>query len=251
MNGFQTLLYKEVLRFWKVATQTIAAPVMTAMLYLLIFGHVLEAHVQVYPGVKYTAFLIPGLVMMSVLQNAFANSSSSLIQSKITGNLVFILLPPLSHWEVFGAYVLASVVRGLTVGAGVFLVTIWFGEMSFVAPWWIVIFALLGAAMLGTMGLIAGIWAEKFDQLAAFQNFLIMPATFLSGVFYSIHSLPAFWQNLSRFNPFFYMIDGFRYGFFGQSDVNPLTSAAIVAVFFIVLATIALQMLKSGYKLRH
>jgi ABC-2 type transport system permease protein len=251
MNGFQTLLYKEVLRFWKVATQTIAAPVMTAMLYLLIFGHVLEAHVQVYPGVKYTAFLIPGLVMMSVLQNAFANSSSSLIQSKITGNLVFILLPPLSHWEVFGAYVLASVVRGLTVGAGVFLVTIWFGEMSFVAPWWIVIFALLGAAMLGSMGLIAGIWAEKFDQLAAFQNFLIMPATFLSGVFYSIHSLPAFWQNLSRFNPFFYMIDGFRYGFFGQSDVNPLTSAAIVAVFFIVLATIALQMLKSGYKLRH
>lgn len=251
MNGFQTLLYKEVLRFWKVATQTIAAPVMTAMLYLLIFGHVLEAHVQVYPGVKYTAFLIPGLVMMSVLQNAFANSSSSLIQSKITGNLVFILLPPLSHWEVFGAYVLASVVRGLTVGTGVFLVTIWFGEMSFVAPWWIVIFALLGAAMLGSMGLIAGIWAEKFDQLAAFQNFLIMPATFLSGVFYSIHSLPAFWQNLSRFNPFFYMIDGFRYGFFGQSDVNPLTSAAIVAVFFIVLATIALQMLKSGYKLRH
>ncbi|MFZ6749105.1 ABC transporter permease [Undibacterium sp. Ren11W] len=251
MNGFQTLLYKEVLRFWKVATQTITAPIVTALLYLLIFGHVLEAHVQVYPGVKYTAFLIPGLVMMSVLQNAFANSSSSLIQSKITGNLVFILLPPLSHWEVFGAYVLAAIVRGLTVGAGVFLVTIWISDMSFIAPWWIAIFALLGAAMLGTMGLIAGIWAEKFDQLAAFQNFLIMPATFLSGVFYSIHSLPPFWQNLSRFNPFFYMIDGFRYGFFGQSDVNPLTSAAIVSAFFILLTTIAVQMLKSGYKLRH
>jgi ABC-2 type transport system permease protein len=251
MNGFQTLLYKEVLRFWKVATQTITAPIVTALLYLLIFGHVLEAHVQVYPGVKYTAFLIPGLVMMSVLQNAFANSSSSLIQSKITGNLVFILLPPLSHWEVFGAYVLAAIVRGLTVGTGVFLVTIWVSDMSFIAPWWIVIFALLGAAMLGTMGLIAGIWAEKFDQLAAFQNFLIMPATFLSGVFYSIHSLPPFWQNLSRFNPFFYMIDGFRYGFFGQSDVNPLTSAAIVSAFFVLLTTIAVQMLKSGYKLRH
>lgn len=183
MTGFNTLLYKEVLRFWKVATQTITAPIMTALLYLLIFGHVLDEHVQVYPGVRYTAFLVPGLVMMSVLQNAFANSSSSLIQSKITGNLVFVLLPPLSHWELFSAYVLAAILRGLAVGAGVFVVTAWFADLHFVAPWWIGIFALLGAAMLGTMGLIAGIWAEKFDQLAAFQNFLIMPATFLSGVF--------------------------------------------------------------------
>lgn len=251
MTGFQTLFYKEVLRFLKVATQTVTAPIVTAMLYLLIFGHVLDAHIQVYPGVKYTAFLIPGLVMMSILQNAFANASSSLIQSKITGNLVFILLAPLSHWEIFFAYTLASTVRGLVVGAGVFVVTAWMAHLSFVAPWWIAIFALLGAAMLGTMGLIAGIWAEKFDQLAAFQNFFIMPATFLSGVFYSIHSLPDFWQNLSRFNPFFYMIDGFRYGFFGQSDVNPMLSAAIVTVFFISLAGIAVQMLKRGYKLRH
>jgi ABC-2 type transport system permease protein len=251
MTGFQTLLYKEVLRFWKVATQTVTAPILTAMLYLLIFGHVLEEHVHVYPEVRYTAFLIPGLVMMSVLQNAFANSSSSLIQSKITGNLVFVLLPPLSHWELFGAYVLASAVRGLVVGAGVFCITAWFAKLSFVAPWWIVIFALLGAAMLGTMGLIAGIWAEKFDQLAAFQNFLIMPATFLSGVFYSIHSLPPFWQTVSHFNPFFYMIDGFRYGFFGQSDVNPLISFAIVAVFFVLLSAFAIRLLKTGYKLRH
>ena len=191
MIGFQTLFYKEMLRFWKVATQTVAAPILTAVLYLLIFGHVLEDHVQVYPGVKYTAFLIPGLVMMSVLQNAFANSSSSLIQSKITGNLVFVLLPPLSHWELFSAYVMAAVVRGLVVGSGVFIVTAWFADMSFVAPWWILIFAVLGAAMLGTMGLIAGIWAEKFDQLAAFQNFLIMPATFLSGaVSYTHLTLP-------------------------------------------------------------
>lgn len=251
MIGFQTLFYKEVLRFWKVATQTLTAPIVTAMLYLLIFGHVLEEHVQVYPGVKYTAFLIPGLVMMSVLQNAFANTSSSLIQSKITGNLVFVLLPPLSHWELFGAYVLAAVVRGLAVGGGVFLITAWFAKLSFVAPWWIAIFALLGAAILGTMGLIAGIWAEKFDQLAAFQNFLIMPATFLSGVFYSIHSLPPFWQGVSRINPFFYMIDGFRYGFFGQSDVDPLQSFSIVAAFLAVLAGLAIRLLKSGYKLRH
>jgi ABC-2 type transport system permease protein len=251
MTGFQTLLYKEVLRFWKVATQTITAPIMTAMLYLLIFGHVLEEHVQVYPGVSYTAFLVPGLVMMSVLQNAFANTSSSLIQSKITGNLVFVLLPPLSHWELFGAYVLAAMLRALAVGAGVFLITVWFADLSFVAPWWILVFSLLGAGLLGTLGLIAGIWAEKFDQLAAFQNFLIMPATFLSGVFYSIHSLPPFWQTVSHFNPFFYMIDGFRYGFFGQSDINPLFSFSIVAAFFIVVAGAAVHMLKRGYKLRH
>ena len=251
MTGFNTLLYKEVLRFWKVATQTITAPIMTALLYLLIFGHVLEEHVQVYPGVKYTAFLVPGLVMMSVLQNAFANSSSSLIQSKITGNLVFILLPPLSHWEIFSAYVLAAILRGLAVGAGVFVVTAWFADLHFVAPVWIAVFAFLGAAMLGTMGLVAGIWAEKFDQLAAFQNFLIMPATFLSGVFYSIHSLPGVWQSISRFNPFFYMIDGFRYGFFGKSDVDPVHSLLIVSVFSLILAAIAINMLKRGYKLRH
>ncbi|HCY61810.1 MAG TPA: metal-dependent hydrolase [Oxalobacteraceae bacterium] len=251
MIGFRTLFYKELLRFWKVATQTITAPILTAMLYLLIFGHVLEEHVQVYDRVSYTAFLVPGLVMMSVLQNSFANSSSSLIQSKITGNLVFVLLPPLSHWELFSAYVLAAAVRGLTVGAGVFVITAWFADLSFVAPAWIILFALLGAAILGTMGLVAGIWAEKFDQLAAFQNFLIMPATFLAGVFYSIHSLPPFWQTVSRFNPFFYMIDGFRYGFFGQSDVNPLTSFTIVAIFFVALAGFAIHLLKIGYKLRH
>jgi ABC-2 type transport system permease protein len=251
MTGFRTLLYKELLRFWKVATQTLTAPIVTAMLYLLIFGHVLEAHVQVFPGVSYTAFLAPGLVMMSVLQNAFANSSSSLIQSKITGNLVFILLTPLSHWEMFSAYVLAAMIRGFVVGLGVMLITLWFADLSFVAPLWIIVFALLGAAILGTMGLIAGIWAEKFDQLAAFQNFLIVPATFLAGVFYSVHSLPPFWLAVSHANPFFYMIDGFRYGFFGHSDVSPLTSLMIVLVFFIVLSSIAVTLLKRGYKLRH
>lgn len=249
--GFRTLFYKEILRFWKVATQTIAAPIVTSMLYLLIFGHVLEGKVEMLEGVNYTAFLIPGLVMMSVLQNAFANSSSSLIQSKITGNLVFILLPPLSHWEIVSAYVTASIVRGIAVGLGVFVITAWFAHLSFVAPLWIIVFAVLGAAILGTMGVIAGIWAEKFDQLAAFQNFLIMPATFLAGVFYSIQKLPPFWLAVSHFNPFFYMIDGFRYGFFGKSDVSPWTSLAIVAVFFVVLAAVAINMLRRGYKLRH
>ncbi|MFM7760750.1 MAG: ABC transporter permease [Burkholderiaceae bacterium] len=251
MTGFRTLLYKELLRFWKVATQTLTAPIVTAMLYLLIFGHVLEDHVQPFPGVSYTAFLLPGVVMMSVLQNAFANSSSSLIQSKITGNLVFILLTPLSHWEMFSAYVLAAMIRGFMVGLGVMLITLLFAKLSFVAPLWIILFALLGAAILGTMGLIAGIWAEKFDQLAAFQNFLIVPATFLAGVFYSVHSLPPFWLAVSHANPFFYMIDGFRYGFFGYSDVAPLTSLVVVLLFFLVLSSIAVTLLKRGYKLRH
>ncbi|MGG1945901.1 ABC transporter permease [Trinickia sp. NRRL B-1857] len=251
MSGFRTLFYKEILRFWKVSFQTVLAPVITALLYLTIFGHALRGHVEVYPGVEYTSFLIPGLVMMSVLQNSFANSSSSLIQSKITGNLVFVLLPPLTYWEMFGAYVLASVVRGLAVGLGVFVVTIWFIPVKFAAPLYIVAFAVLGSAILGTLGLIAGILAEKFDQLAAFQNFLIMPLTFLSGVFYSTHTLPTIWRQVSRLNPFFYMIDGFRYGFFGLSDIDPLASLAIVGAFFALIAAIAMRLLASGYKLRY
>ncbi len=250
MTGWRALLYKEVLRFWKVSFQTVAAPVLTAVMYLLIFGHVLEDHVKVYDSISYTAFLVPGLVMMSVLQNSFSNSSSSLIQSKIMGNLVFLLLTPLSHWSWFFAYVGSSVARGLLVGASVFLVTAWFAAPGVVAPLWIVVFALLGAALLGTLGLIAGLWAEKFDQLAAFQNFVIMPMTFLSGVFYSIHSLPAFWQGVSHLNPFFYMIDGFRYGFFGQSDVSPWLSLAIVAVALVTTSTLALHLLRIGYKIR-
>ena len=250
MSGWQTLFYKEVLRFWKVGFQTVAAPVITAILYLMIFGHVLEGRVQVYDSVNYTAFLLPGLVMMSVLQNAFANSSSSLIQSKIMGNMVFLLLTPLSHWHWFIAYVGSSIARGLVVGGGVFLVTVWFTHLTFVAPLWILVFAILGAALLGTLGLIAGLWAEKFDQLAAFQNFIIMPMTFLSGVFYSIGSLPAFWQRASHLNPFFYMIDGFRYGFFGVSDASPWLSLAIVGLAFLIAAALAVHLLRIGYKIR-
>ena len=249
-SGFPTLLRKEIKRFYKVAFQTVAAPVLTAVLYLMIFGHVLEGK-EVYGRLNYTAFLIPGLVMMSVLQNAFANTSSSLIQSKVTGNLVFVLLAPFSHLEFYAAYVLAAVFRGIVVGAGVLLITAWFAMPSFEYPLWIMAFALLGAAILGSMGLIAGIWADKYDQLAAFQNFIIMPATMLSGVFYSIHSLPAAWQVVSHFNPFFYMIDGFRYGFFGVSDISPWNSLAIVACFFVVVSAIALRLLQKGYKLRN
>ena len=250
MTGWQTLLYKEVLRFWKVAFQTVAGPVLTAMLYLLIFGHALEAHVKVYDRISYSAFLVPGLAMMSLLQNAFANSSSSLIMSKVMGNLVFLLLTPLSYLNWFVAYVGASVIRGLIVGLGVFAFSALFTEVSFVAPLWIVIFAVMGAALMGTLGLIAGLWAEKFDQLAAFQNFVVMPMTFLSGVFYSIHSLPPFWQTVSHLNPFFYMIDGFRYGFFGVSDVSPWLSLGVVGVALAVVSAMAVYLLRIGYKIR-
>jgi len=250
MIGWQALFYKEILRFWKVSFQTVAAPVLTSLLYLLIFGHVMADRVKVYDTVSYAAFLVPGLVMMSVLQNAFANSSSSMIQSKIMGNLVFILLAPLNHWSWFAAYVGSSMVRGLVVGLGVLTVTLFFTDISAVAPLWIVVFAFLGAAMLGALGLIAGLWSEKFDQMAAFQNFVIMPMTFLSGVFYSIHSLPPYWQAVSHLNPFFYMIDGFRYGFFGVSDVSPWLSLGLVSGALVLVSSIALSMLKSGYKIR-
>jgi len=258
MTGWRALFYKEVLRFWKVGFQTVGAPVLTSVLYLLIFGHVLEDHVKVYDGVGYTAFLIPGLVMMSVLQNAFANSSSSMVQSKIMGNLVFLLLTPLSHWSWFFAYTLSAVVRGMAVGMGVLLATALFVWQSSALnfsllpqqPLWALVFAFTGAAMLGALGLIAGLWAEKFDQMAAFQNFIIMPMTFLSGVFYSIHSLPDFWQKVSHLNPFFYMIDGFRYGFFGQSDVSPWLSLGVVGVSLLLISAVAVNLLRIGFKIR-
>ncbi|MBP9217917.1 MAG: ABC transporter permease [Sterolibacterium sp.] len=250
MTGFAALFHKEILRFWKVALQTIGAPAMTAVLYLLVFSHTLDAHVRVYDRIPYAAFLIPGLVMMSILQNTFANTSSSLIQSKITGSIVFVLLPPISYPAFFLAYVLAALVRGLAVGVGVLLATFWFSPPGFAEPLWILVFALLGGLILASLGVIAGIWADKFDQLAAFQNFLIMPLTFLSGVFYSIHSLPPFWQAVSHWNPVFYMIDGFRYGFFGVSDISPWHSLAIVTLCLVLLTTLTLALLKSGYKLR-
>ncbi len=250
-TGFRTLLYKELLRFWKVVLQTVAAPVLTVLLYLLVFGQVLEGHIEAFPGVRYTTFLVPGLMMMAVLQNAFANSSSSLIQSKMAGHLVFILVSPLSHVELFGAFVLAAVVRGLLVGVGVLAVAALFVPLSLHSIAWLVVFAVLGAAVLGTLGLIAALWADDFDKLAGFQNFVVVPLTFLSGVFYSIHSLPPFWQATSHFNPFFYMIDGFRYGFFGVSDLSPVVSLAAVAIALTLLSALALTLLARGYKIRN
>jgi ABC-2 type transport system permease protein len=251
MRGFETLFHKELLRFWKVAVQTVAAPVLIAALYLVVFAYALEGRVRVYDSIPYTDFLAPGLVMMSVLQNAFANSSSSLVQSKLTGNIVFVLLSPISYLEFFAAYVLASVVRGLVVGLGVLAVTVWFVHLRLHAPLWALAFALLGAGLLGALGVLAGILSDKIDQMAAFQNFVIMPLTFLSGVFYSIHALPEFWLNLSHANPFFYMIDGFRYGFLGLSDVSPAASLTVVGASLVAVSFACLALLKAGYKLRH
>lgn len=249
--GMWTLLKKEVLRFWRVVFQTVASPVITAVLYLMIFSHVLGERVQVYEGVAYTSFLIPGLIMMSLLQNAFSNSSSSLVQSKVMGNIVFLLLTPLSYIQFFIAFLVASILRGIFVGFVIYIVALFYVDLPINYPFFVISFAILGGGLLGTFGIIAGIWSDRFDQMAAFGNFVIMPLSFLSGVFYSIHSLPEIWQSISKLNPFFYMIDGFRFGFFGQSDISPWISLSIVTIFFIVLSVIAIRMLKSGYKLRN
>ena len=249
--GMWTLLKKEVLRFWRVVFQTVASPVITAVLYLMIFSHVLGERVQVYEGVAYTSFLIPGLIMMSLLQNAFSNSSSSLVQSKVMGNIVFLLLTPLSYIQFFVAFLVASILRGIFVGFTIYIVALFYVDLPINHPFFVISFAILGGGLLGTFGIIAGIWSDRFDQMAAFGNFVIMPLSFLSGVFYSIHSLPEIWQSISKLNPFFYIIDGFRFGFFGQSDISPWISLSIVTIFFIVLSVIAIRMLKSGYKLRN
>lgn len=251
LTGFYTLFRKEVMRFAKVWGQTLGAPVLTALLYQLIFAHAVGRHIEALPGVSYHIFLMPGLAMMSMTQNAFANTSSSLMQSRLTGNLVYILLPPLSSATLFAAYTAAAVVRGLAVGAGVLAATAFFGLPLPQHPGLVLAFALLGCLFMASLGLVAGIWAERFDQLAACQNFLIMPLTFLSGVFYSLHSLPPFWQSVSRANPVFYLIDGFRYGFFGSADNPPWLSLGIVAAFTAATAFAAYAVLRSGWKLRN
>lgn len=250
MTGFSTLLRKEVLRFTRVWLQTIGAPVLTAILYQLIFAQAVGRHTETLPGVAYNAFLIPGLAMMSMMQNAFANSASSLIQSRLTGNLVSILLPPISHTAFFSAYVGAGILRGLLVGFGVLAATAFFGLPWPAHPGFVLAFAVFSCLFMASMGLLAGIWAEKFDQLAAVQNFLIMPLTFLSGVFFSIGSLPPFWQNASRANPVFYMIDGFRYGFFGTGDSNPWLALGVVTLSAALISLITFKTLQTGWKLR-
>lgn len=249
-RGMRTLFAKEVWRFLKVSLQTLLTPIITTLLYLLVFGQVLEEHVEVYRGLSYTAFLIPGLIMMAMIQNAYTNSASSLVQSKINGSLAFVLLAPLSSLELYLAFVGAAIARAVLVGLGLYLATRWFTGL----PLWslpsVLGFTLLASATLGALGIIAAICADTFEQFAAFQNFIVLPLSFLSGVFYSIHTLPPFWHAISRFNPFFYMIDGFRYGFFGVSDVAPGLSLAVTLVFLAIISALCLMLLHKGYKVR-
>mgnify|MGYP000504153017 CR=1 FL=1 len=248
--GFTTLLRKEVRRFLKVAGQTVTSPVITSVLYLVVFGQVLKGRVEVYPGVDYIAFLIPGLIMMSVIQNSFANTSSSITQSKIMGSIVFLLLTPLSALEIFGAFVLAAVLRGVLVALCLYGLGWLFVPLPIAEPVQLLVMLFLSSASLAALGMIAGILADKFEHLAAFQNYFIMPFSFLSGVFYSIDSLPSFWAAASHFNPFFYMIDGFRRGFFGVADVPGGLSVAVVGAFLLTISATAVLLLRSGYKLR-
>ena len=248
--GCWAFFVKEVKRFYSVVVQTVFAPIVSTLLYLLVFGHVIDTQLEVFTGLDYSQFLIPGLVMMAILQNAFSNTSSSLIQSKMHGNLTFVLLSPISPFELYVAFIAASVVRGLAVGIGILLIGMVGFGLTVQSPGWVLIFAVLSAAMMGGLGMLAGILSDKYDQLAAFQNFIIMPLTFLSGVFYSIHALPDLWQTISHFNPFFYMVDGFRYGFFEQSDVSVFISLIVTCVFLVGITAINLILLNKGVKIR-
>jgi len=251
LKGTWWLFRKESLRFLKVAVQTILAPVVVTFLYFLVFGNVLDEAVSVYDAVSYNEFLVPGLMMMTMMQNAFANSSSSLIQSKMNGNIIFMLLAPLSSSNIFIAYVAAAILRGLIVGIAVLLCGLLLTTVAVHNLLLIMVFAILGSAVLGIIGIIAGIISDKYDHIAAFQNFIIMPLTFLSGSFYSIGALSEFWQTLSHFNPMFYMIDGFRFGFLGVSDVPVIQSLIISFIFLGLSSAVCLAMLKSGYKIRN
>ncbi len=250
-RGTQTLFAKEVWRFIKVAIQTIITPVVTVLLYLLVFSSVLSKHMEVYTNVSYTAFLIPGLIMMSVLQNAFANNSSSLFQSKLNGNIIFMLLAPLSSLEIYIAFTCAGILRGALVGIGAWLISCFFLVIPIHNIWILIFFTVLGGAILGSLGMISAICADKWDHIAAFQHFVVMPLSFLSGSFYSMDTLPGFWQKVSLLNPFFYIIDGFRFGFIGQSDASVIFSLTMVTCFFVIVSSICLLILQRGYKLRN
>lgn len=248
--GLYTLTRKEIERFFLVGAQTIIAPVISTVLFFLVFSLALDGGHRMLEGVNYMLFLTPGLIMMSIAQNAFANTSSSMVISKVQGNIVDVLMPPLSHVEFATGYMLGGIARGLAVGAASIIAMLPFISFDFPHPLFIVFHAIAGSLMMALLGFIGGIWSAKFDHLATVTNFIIMPATFLSGTFYTASQLPEFWQFLAHINPFFYMIDGFRYGFIGIADSNLMTGVIIMVVGNLILWMISISMLKSGYKLR-
>jgi ABC-2 type transport system permease protein len=248
--GLWTLYLKEVRRFAKVFTQTLVSPLVTTLLFLAIFTLALGRSVQQVGGVGYAEFLFPGLVMMSMVQNAFANTSSSLVISKIQGNIVDLLMPPLSALELAVGLALGGLTRGISVGLVSLL------AVSLLLPiqihdWFFVVFhAIAASLLLSLVGMLAGLWADKFDQMAAVTNFIIQPLSFLSGAFYSTGRLPDLWRAIAHLNPFFYMIDGFRYGFIGHADGSLLAGILVLLMTNILLGLLLWRLLASGYKLR-
>ena len=249
--GTWVLFRKEVMRFLSVSMQTIFAPVINAILFLIVFYPFGEQMMGFgFSNIDYGLFLIPGLLMMSVLQNAFANSSSSMIQAKNYGNIVFMLVAPLSAFEVMFAFIAGAVMRGLLVAVAVYVVGSFFYTINVLSPWMTLGFIILCSVVMGALGLVAGIWAERYDHLAGFQHFVILPLTFLSGVFYSTKNLPDLWFQISLWNPFFYMIDALRYSILGQSDIAVYISFWIILCFAVGVSLLSWLMLKSGYRLR-
>ncbi|MEM8588880.1 MAG: ABC transporter permease [Pseudomonadota bacterium] len=248
--GLKTLYVKEVSRFLKVFTQTVAAPVVTTLLFYTIFALALGGLVRDADGVPFLEFLAPGLIMMALIQNSFANTSSSMVISKIQGNIVDVLMPPLSPVELLCGYVGGGITRGILVGAVTFAAIRVFVPVGLHDFFFIAYHAVAASMMLSLLGIIGGIWADKFDQMAAVTNFVIVPLSFLSGTFYTISRLPEVWQVIAHFNPFFYMIDGFRYGFIGQSDGTLVLGLFVMFGINLFLAIVAWRMLTTGYKLK-
>ena len=248
--GLATLCGREVRRFTKVFIQTLLAPMVTTLLFLAIFALALGRLSQTVGGVPFMEFLAPGLIMMAIVQNAFANTSSSIIGSKMQGNIVDTLMAPLTAHELTLGYAFGGIARGIAVGVTVGLAMSVFVPMHIHHLGFILFHAVAASLMLALMGLMGGIWADKFDQMSAITNFVVTPLSFLSGTFYSIQRLPETFQALAHFNPFFYMIDGFRYGFIGSSDADPLTGVLVLTAVDAVLWVCCYRMIASGYKLK-
>ena len=248
--GLWTLYRKEVMRFVNVFTQTLAAPVVTALLFFAIFNLALGRAAPAWEGVTYEEFLAPGLIMMTLVQNAFANTSSSILISKVQGNIVDVLMPPLAPWELTVGFAMGGVSRGMVVAVAVLIGLLPFAPIAIYSPLIAIYFAFMASMMLSLLGMIGGIWAEKFDHIAAVTNFVIVPLSFLSGTFYSLDRLPENWHIAAHINPFFYMIDGLRYGFTGFSDSNVLVGALLVLLVNVALFAWAHRMMATGYKLK-
>lgn len=248
--GLSTLINREVGRFLKVYAQTIIAPVISTLLFYAVFALAFGGIDRKIGDVPFLVFLAPGLVVMAMVQNAFANTSSSIIISKIQGNIVDVIMPPLSEFEVMFGYLIGALVRGFAVGLAAVLAISLFGEIRIHSVTMILAFSFLGNLFMASLGLAGGIWSEKFDHIATVTNFVITPLTFLSGTFYSVEMLPALWRNIAHYDPFFYLIDGFRYGFIGHADSNIAIGLAFLTVANLIMMALVYTMLRTGYKIK-